>query len=171
MKRKRGTLRNDNNISLYVFISDHLFVLSCQWNYCTDHCRKGKTESKCLAAEKYGVRILHGIRHAFENKKQPAFMAVYEAFEQVSRYEQWSTNPNRHWNVQTRINTEELPRINTEVRNWISIDLWTRLSTDIQTRINTEVQSQINTGVQTRIYTEVQTPINNEVQTRINTDV
>lgn len=41
--------------------------------------------SVCKSAEKEGVAVLHGSRGTFHSEKQPAFRAVYRAFEEVSR--------------------------------------------------------------------------------------
>ena len=40
--------------------------------------------SVCKAAEKNGVYVLHGNRGTFHSDKQPAFRAVYKAWEEVS---------------------------------------------------------------------------------------
>lgn len=42
--------------------------------------------SVCKSAEKEGVAVLHGSRGTFHSQKQPAFTAVYRAFEEVSVY-------------------------------------------------------------------------------------
>lgn len=39
--------------------------------------------SVCKSAEKEGVAVLHGSRGTFHSEKQPAFKAVYRAFEEV----------------------------------------------------------------------------------------
>lgn len=60
--------------------TESLYVFPCQWNYRPDHCIYG---SNCREAEHEGVFILHGNRGVFHDDKQPAFRAVYEAFQKV----------------------------------------------------------------------------------------
>ena len=58
--------------------SDKLLKFGCNWNYRPDHCIYTRV---CKEAERSGVRIIHGNRGVFLNEKQPAFRAVYQAFE------------------------------------------------------------------------------------------
>lgn len=46
--------------------------------------------SVCKSAEKEGVAVLHGSRGTFHSEKQPAFTAVYRAFEEVSVHYKFS---------------------------------------------------------------------------------
>ena len=64
-------------------VLDEMYVLSCEWNYCTDHCDTGKPESHCKAAEANGVHLVHGNRLVFEHNNQPMFRAMFKAFEEV----------------------------------------------------------------------------------------
>jgi hypothetical protein len=63
-------------------IADKLYVYPCEWNYRPDHCMY---MSICRSAEKTGVMMFHGSRSAFQNEKQPAFKAIYQAFRDVSK--------------------------------------------------------------------------------------
>ncbi|XP_063233315.1 glucoside xylosyltransferase 1 isoform X2 [Bacillus rossius redtenbacheri] len=56
-----------------------LYVYSCRYNYRPDHCMY---MSVCRSAEQQGVAVLHGSRGSFHAEKQPAFRAVYRAFEE-----------------------------------------------------------------------------------------
>lgn len=56
-----------------------LYIYSCRFNYRPDHCMY---MSVCKSAEKEGVAVLHGSRGTFHSEKQPAFRAVYRAFEE-----------------------------------------------------------------------------------------
>ncbi|XP_005097805.1 glucoside xylosyltransferase 1 [Aplysia californica] len=56
---------------------DQLYVMGCEWNYRSDHC---KYMSVCPSAEKRGVAVLHGSKRGFLVEKQPAFAAVYNVF-------------------------------------------------------------------------------------------
>lgn len=58
---------------------DKLYVYSCEWNYRPDHCMY---MSVCRQAEKDGISIVHGSRGVYHNDKQPAFRAIYEAFQE-----------------------------------------------------------------------------------------
>lgn len=46
--------------------------------------------SVCKSAEKEGIAVLHGSRGTFHSEKQPAFRAVYKAFQEVSKIENFS---------------------------------------------------------------------------------
>lgn len=66
-------------INIYFhFFPEKLLVYPCQWNYRPDHCMY---MSVCRTAEQYGAQVLHGCREVFKNEKQPAFKAVYQAFQ------------------------------------------------------------------------------------------
>lgn len=43
--------------------------------------------SVCKPAEKEGVAVIHGSRGFFHSEKQPAFKAIYTAFEKVVTFE------------------------------------------------------------------------------------
>lgn len=51
--------------------------MPCEWNYRPDHCMY---LSVCKTAERGGVFVLHGNRGALHANKEPAFVAVYNAF-------------------------------------------------------------------------------------------
>jgi len=55
---------------------EQLYLYSCNWNYRPDHCMYMST---CKVAEEKGVSVLHGCRSSFQNDKQPAFRAIYQA--------------------------------------------------------------------------------------------
>lgn len=66
---------------LNVYFSRHperLYVYPCEWNYRPDHCMY---MSNCLTAETNGCKVLHGNRGSFHGEKQPAFKAIYNAFQ------------------------------------------------------------------------------------------
>lgn len=63
------------------FHPDELYVYPCEWNYRPDHCMY---MSVCKGAERGGAYVLHGSRRAMHNDKQPAFKAVYSAFNAYS---------------------------------------------------------------------------------------
>lgn len=42
--------------------------------------------SVCKAAEDEGIKVLHGNRGSFHNKKQPAFKAIYSSIQQVRKF-------------------------------------------------------------------------------------
>lgn len=60
-------------------------MLGCEYNMRTDMIIKMNV---CKTAEKHGVFILHGNRGIFhkikKKNKEPAFKAVYQAWEEVS---------------------------------------------------------------------------------------
>ncbi|CAL1537170.1 unnamed protein product [Lymnaea stagnalis] len=56
---------------------DQLYLMGCQWNYRSDHC---KYMSNCRAAEERGVSVLHGSRRIFYKEREPSFAAVFETF-------------------------------------------------------------------------------------------
>ncbi|KAG7163068.1 Glucoside xylosyltransferase 2-like [Homarus americanus] len=58
-----------------------LYVYGCEYNLRPDHCMY---MSVCKAAEKRGVFVLHGNRGTFHSGKQPAFRAVYRAWEEYN---------------------------------------------------------------------------------------
>ncbi|KAK3927943.1 Glucoside xylosyltransferase 1 [Frankliniella fusca] len=58
---------------------DKLYIYPCRFNYRSDHCMY---MSVCSSAEKEGVAVLHGSRGTFHSEKQPAFRAVFQAFEE-----------------------------------------------------------------------------------------
>lgn len=66
---------------IFHYNPEMVYTLPCHWNYRPDHCIYG---SNCAPAEDEGVFVLHGNRGVFHSDKQPAFRAVYEAFEQYT---------------------------------------------------------------------------------------
>lgn len=64
---------------IFHYHSDKLYVYGCEYNLRPDHCMY---MSVCKAAEKHGVFVLHGNRGTFHSDKQPAFRAVYRAWEE-----------------------------------------------------------------------------------------
>ncbi|KAJ1527227.1 hypothetical protein ONE63_008754 [Megalurothrips usitatus] len=64
---------------IFHYYPHKLYIYSCRFNYRTDHCMY---MSVCKSAEKEGVAVLHGSRGSFHSEKQPAFRAVYRAFEE-----------------------------------------------------------------------------------------
>lgn len=54
-------------------------VLPCRYNFRTEQCAYGDA---CPGATKYGALVLHGSRKAFHSQSQPAFKAIYTAFEE-----------------------------------------------------------------------------------------
>ncbi|KAM7286705.1 glucoside xylosyltransferase 1 [Ixodes scapularis] len=77
-KYERNISWGDQDLINIVF-HDHpgkLLVLSCKWNFRTDHCMYGPN---CLGAT---AALLHGNRNVFQTSKEPAFRAVYLAMQQ-----------------------------------------------------------------------------------------
>lgn len=64
---------------IFHFHPDKLYVYGCEYNLRPDHCMY---MSVCKAAEKRGIFVLHGNRGTFHTDKQPAFRAVYRAWEE-----------------------------------------------------------------------------------------
>lgn len=64
---------------IFHFHPERLYIYDCSYNYRSDHCMY---MSVCRAAEKTGVRVLHGSRGTFHSDKQPAIKAIFSAFEQ-----------------------------------------------------------------------------------------
>ncbi|XP_050692432.1 glucoside xylosyltransferase 2-like [Eriocheir sinensis] len=64
---------------IFHFHPDKLYVYGCEYNLRPDHCMY---MSVCRTAETHGIFVLHGNRGTFHNAKQPAFRAVYRAWEQ-----------------------------------------------------------------------------------------
>lgn len=58
--------------------SDAVYMLPCEWNFRPDHCQYA---SLCKGANKLGPGLLHGSRAVLTNNKQPAFRAVFRAFQ------------------------------------------------------------------------------------------
>ncbi|KAH9518729.1 Glucoside xylosyltransferase 1 [Bulinus truncatus] len=56
---------------------DQLYLMSCPWNYRSDHC---KYMSNCREAEQEGVFVVHGSRRMFYDKRETTFATVFEAF-------------------------------------------------------------------------------------------
>uniref|UniRef100_A0A3Q4BI17 Glucoside xylosyltransferase 1 n=1 Tax=Mola mola TaxID=94237 RepID=A0A3Q4BI17_MOLML len=83
---------------------ESLYVFPCHWNYRPDHCIYG---SNCRKAEHEGVFILHGNRGVFHDDKQPAFRAVYEAFQKYTFGENMETSllQSLEMTLQTTTNT------------------------------------------------------------------
>lgn len=77
-KYERNISWGDQDLINIVF-HDHpgkLLVLSCKWNFRTDHCMYGPN---CLGAT---AALLHGNRNVFQTSREPAFRAVYLAMQQ-----------------------------------------------------------------------------------------
>lgn len=66
---------------VFHFYAEKLYVYPCHYNYRPDHCMY---MSVCKAAEDEGIKVLHGNRGSFHNKKQPAFKAIYSTIQQYS---------------------------------------------------------------------------------------
>ncbi|BES89854.1 Glycosyl transferase family 8 [Nesidiocoris tenuis] len=64
---------------IFHFHPERLLVYDCSYNYRSDHCMY---RSVCKPAESHGVNVLHGSRGTFHNEKQPAFKAIFQAFEE-----------------------------------------------------------------------------------------
>ncbi|KAE8747209.1 hypothetical protein FOCC_FOCC006076 [Frankliniella occidentalis] len=64
---------------IFHYYPHKLYIYPCRFNYRSDHCMY---MSVCSSAEKEGVAVLHGSRGTFHSEKQPAFRAVYRAFEE-----------------------------------------------------------------------------------------
>ncbi|XP_064082871.1 glucoside xylosyltransferase 2-like [Macrobrachium nipponense] len=64
---------------IFHYHPDKLYVYGCEYNLRPDHCMY---MSVCKAAEKKGVYVLHGNRGTFHSDRQPAFRAVYRAWEE-----------------------------------------------------------------------------------------
>ncbi|XP_068206791.1 glucoside xylosyltransferase 1-like [Palaemon carinicauda] len=64
---------------IFHYHPDKLYVYGCEYNLRPDHCMY---MSVCKAAEKRGIYVLHGNRGTFHSDKQPAFRAVYRAWEE-----------------------------------------------------------------------------------------
>ncbi|XP_069156732.1 glucoside xylosyltransferase 1-like [Procambarus clarkii] len=64
---------------IFHYHPDKLYVYGCEYNLRPDHCMY---MSVCKAAEKRGIFVLHGNRGTFHSIKQPAFRAVYRAWEE-----------------------------------------------------------------------------------------
>uniref|UniRef100_A0A0A9XB39 UDP-D-xylose:beta-D-glucoside alpha-1,3-D-xylosyltransferase n=1 Tax=Lygus hesperus TaxID=30085 RepID=A0A0A9XB39_LYGHE len=64
---------------IFNFHPERLYVYDCSYNYRSDHCMY---RSVCSQAERHGVNVLHGSRGTFHNEKQPAFKAIFQAFEE-----------------------------------------------------------------------------------------
>ena len=62
-------------------ITDHAFVLSCDWNFRHQYC--SSTADVCNKAEKDGVSILHGHGEIFHNNLHPTFRMIYQAIKEV----------------------------------------------------------------------------------------
>lgn len=77
-KYERNISWGDQDLINIVFHDhpDKLLVLSCKWNFRTDHCMYGPN---CLGAT---AALLHGNRNVFQSVKEPAFRAVYLAMQQ-----------------------------------------------------------------------------------------
>nr|XP_022903660.1 glucoside xylosyltransferase 2 [Onthophagus taurus] len=64
---------------IFHFHPDKLYLNPCRYNFRTDHCMY---MNNCKNVEKEGIVVLHGSRGVFHSGKQPAFQAVYRAFEE-----------------------------------------------------------------------------------------
>lgn len=73
------TFGDQDLINIYFHFYPHqLYIFSCEWNYRPDHCMY---MSVCKPAEDSGVYVLHGCRRVWHEDKQPAFKAIYTAFQ------------------------------------------------------------------------------------------
>lgn len=63
---------------IFHFHPDKLYVYGCEYNLRPDHCMY---MSVCKTAETRGIFVLHGNRGTFHTNKQPAFRAVYQAWD------------------------------------------------------------------------------------------
>ncbi|XP_054717429.1 glucoside xylosyltransferase 1-like [Uloborus diversus] len=66
---------------IFHFHPEKLYIFPCEWNYRPDHCMYA---SVCKTAEKNGIAVIHGNRGVFQNSKQPAFKALYNAMFEFS---------------------------------------------------------------------------------------
>ncbi|XP_045120759.1 glucoside xylosyltransferase 2-like [Portunus trituberculatus] len=64
---------------IFHFHPDKLYVYGCEYNLRPDHCMY---MSVCKTAETRGIFVLHGSRGTFHTNKQPAFRAVYQAWDE-----------------------------------------------------------------------------------------
>lgn len=64
---------------IFHYYPHKLYIYPCRFNFRSDHCMY---MSVCKSAENEGVAVLHGSRGTFHSEKQPAFRAVYRAFEE-----------------------------------------------------------------------------------------
>lgn len=67
-------------------ILDHIFYLSCQFNYHHKFCIDEDLERQCADAELGGAAVVHGSAKTFHNNYAPAFRAIYDAMQKVSCY-------------------------------------------------------------------------------------
>ncbi|XP_014261256.1 glucoside xylosyltransferase 1 isoform X2 [Cimex lectularius] len=74
---------------IFHFHPERLYIYDCTYNYRSDHCMY---MSVCKSAEREGVRVLHGSRGTFHSSKQPAFQAVFRAFQEF----QLGSDPYQH---------------------------------------------------------------------------
>lgn len=72
--------KGHRNFVVIFLVSDKLYLYSCRYNFRPDHCMY---MSVCKPAEREGVAVIHGSRGFFHSEKQPAFQAIYRAFEEV----------------------------------------------------------------------------------------
>ncbi|EEC10223.1 hypothetical protein IscW_ISCW019642 [Ixodes scapularis] len=88
-KYERNISWGDQDLINIVFHDhpDKLLVLSCKWNFRTDHCMYGPN---CLGAT---AALLHGNRNVFQTSKEPAFRAVYLAMQQARAPSSWPACP------------------------------------------------------------------------------
>ncbi|CAL4152259.1 unnamed protein product [Meganyctiphanes norvegica] len=66
---------------IFHYHPDKLYIFGCEYNLRPDHCMY---MSVCKNAEKTGIFVVHGNRGTFHNNKQPAFKAVYTAWDQYT---------------------------------------------------------------------------------------
>ncbi|XP_076045885.1 glucoside xylosyltransferase 1-like [Oratosquilla oratoria] len=66
---------------IFHYHPDKLYIYGCEYNLRPDHCMY---MSVCKAAEQKGVVVLHGNRGSFHTDKQPAFKAIYRAWEEYN---------------------------------------------------------------------------------------
>ncbi|XP_022653649.1 glucoside xylosyltransferase 1-like isoform X2 [Varroa destructor] len=73
----------DQDIINIVFsnYSEVVYILPCEWNFRPDHCQYS---TSCRGANRQGPGLLHGSRAVFTNNKQPAFRAIFKAFQQFT---------------------------------------------------------------------------------------
>lgn len=85
---------------IFHYYPHKLYIYSCRFNYRSDHCMY---MSVCKSAEEEGVAVLHGSRGTFHSEKQPAFKAIYRAFEEY----QLGTDLNQHLEMPVKAYLEE----------------------------------------------------------------
>ncbi|XP_037555529.2 glucoside xylosyltransferase 1 [Dermacentor silvarum] len=80
LQKYGGNMSFGDQDLLNILFSAHperLLLLSCRWNYRTDHCDNG---AYCTAGP---PAVVHGSRSAFLRPSQPAFWELHQAMRQV----------------------------------------------------------------------------------------